>query len=78
MFRFKKVLSKNAHQDDTYEVIQLESKSEAERRAKFQRLSSGKSFKIKKIFNKNKKIFFFFEKEFHLLVQVMRIMMKQL
>jgi hypothetical protein len=41
MFRFRKVSSKNSHQDETYEVIQLESKSEAERRSKFQRVSSG-------------------------------------
>ncbi|CAF0767342.1 unnamed protein product [Rotaria sp. Silwood1] len=36
----KQVLSKSSHQDETYEVLQLESKSEAERRAKFGRLTS--------------------------------------
>jgi hypothetical protein len=56
MFRYKKVLSTNSHQDDTYEVVQLESKSEAERRAKFLRLSSSKIFSTK---NKKKILFFF-------------------
>ncbi|CAF0906762.1 unnamed protein product [Rotaria sordida] len=36
----KQVSSKNSHQDETYEVIQLESKLEAERRAKLCRLTS--------------------------------------
>lgn len=42
MFLYKKILSKNSHQEDTYEVVQLESKSEAERRAKLRQLASGK------------------------------------
>jgi hypothetical protein len=41
MFRLTKVSSANAHQDEIFEVVHLESKSEAERRAKLQRLSSG-------------------------------------
>ncbi|CAF0843427.1 unnamed protein product [Adineta steineri] len=36
----KQVSSKSSHQDQVYEVVQLESKTEAERRAKFERLSS--------------------------------------
>ncbi|CAF3473913.1 unnamed protein product [Rotaria socialis] len=36
----KQVLSKGSHPDETYEVVTLESKSEAERRAKFCRLTS--------------------------------------
>jgi hypothetical protein len=44
MFRFIKVSSKTSHQDETYEVTLLESKSEAERRAKFQRVSSREFF----------------------------------
>ncbi|CAF3839038.1 unnamed protein product [Rotaria magnacalcarata] len=36
----KQVLSKSSHPDETYEVVNLESKSEAERRAKFCRLAS--------------------------------------
>lgn len=43
MRRVLKVLSRSSsHQEETYEVIQLESKSEAERRIKFGRLSSSK------------------------------------
>jgi hypothetical protein len=41
MFLLKKVSSKNSHLDDAYEVVQLESKSQAERQAKFRHLSSG-------------------------------------
>jgi hypothetical protein len=40
---FKKVTpSKSSPQDDAYEVLVLESKSESERRSKFRQLSSGK------------------------------------
>ncbi len=45
MFYFKKISSKTSHQDDQYEVVQLESKTEAERRAKSLRLSSSKKKK---------------------------------
>lgn len=48
-FFFLKVSSKNSHQDETYEVISLESKSEAERKAKFSRLTSSK-FYLNEIF----------------------------
>jgi len=72
---FKKVSSKNSHLDETYEVVQLESKSESERRAKFRQLSPGK---LSKYLKRRKKIFLFFlKKEFHQMRQVMRIMMKQ-
>jgi len=47
MFLLKKISSKSSHQDDIYEVVQLESKSEAERRAKSRPLSSSKIFRIK-------------------------------
>lgn len=45
------------HQDESYEVIVLESKSEAERRAKLRQTTAGKS-KIKSLikFKKIKKI----------------------
>jgi len=59
MFRFKKVSSKNSHLDETYEVVQLESKSESERRAKFRQLSPGK---LSKYLKRRKKIFLFFSK----------------
>jgi type III secretory pathway component EscV len=56
MFLFKKkISSKSSHQDDIYEVVQLESKSEAERRAKSRQLSSGKILRIKP--NKTNQLF---------------------
>lgn len=43
-FVFSKVSSANSRPDEIYEVVHLESKSEAERRAKLQRLSTGYFF----------------------------------
>jgi hypothetical protein len=59
MFRFNnKISSKSSHQDDIYEVIQLESKSEAERRAKSRQLSSGKFIRIQLKKKRRTKLFF--------------------